>query len=214
MTKVKTRVLKVDLKDKNKISKAIDAAVEVISAGGVVVFPTETSYGIGVDATNADALKKVFEVKERDPDRPLPIIACDKRMIEEYAVIDEKTHCLMDQFIAGPLTLVVERKNLPAEIGPSGVGFRIPSMELARLIVQEFGKPLTATSANISKVQEPLYEANEVVNTFKGKVDLILDAGDLPKNMPSTVIDMREKPPVVLREGVLTKEVLYALEKC
>ncbi|MFH0835713.1 MAG: L-threonylcarbamoyladenylate synthase [Candidatus Micrarchaeota archaeon] len=213
MTKVKTRVVKVELKDRNKVSKVIDAAVDVISKGGLVIFPTETSYGIAVDATNPTALKRVFEIKERDTDRPLPVMVSDKRMIEEYAEVDERTRFLMKEFASGPLTMVIHRKNLPQELGASGIGFRIPGFELARLIVQEYGKPLTATSANISKTQEPLFNIGEVIETFKGKADLIIDAGDLPKNMPSTVIDMRENPPKVLREGVLTKEVLRVLEK-
>jgi len=209
---VATKIIRVE-HDREKMAKAIDFAVKVVQAGGVIVFPTETSYGIGADATNDKAIRKVEAIKARDPDRPMPVVVSDLRMAREYAVIDEKAERLIEAFMPGPLALVLEKKKLPDSLSESGIAFRIPGKEFTRILVQECGVPLVATSANLAG-QPDNYKFEDVKSVFGGKVDLILDAGDLPSVLPSTIIDLRHNPPAVLREGPLSsKEIFKELER-
>lgn len=209
---VSTKTIRVE-HDREKMAKAIETAAKVVQSGGIIVFPTETSYGIGADATNDKAIRRIEELKCRDPDRPMPVVVSDLRMARDYAVISEKAEHLIEAFMPGPLALVLEKKKIPESLTENGIAFRIPGKEFTRILVQECGVPLVATSANLSG-QPPCYKIEDVKSVFEGKVDLILDAGDLPPVLPSTIIDLRHNPPVVLREGPLSsKEVFKELER-
>lgn len=198
----------------DKMGKAIDIAVKAIHNKGVIIFPTETAYGLGCDATNEEAIKKIFDIKGRDAQKSLPIVVSDAHMAREYALLNPKAEYLMEKYMPGPLTLVVERKgNLPDVLSKEGVAFRIPSKEFTRILVQEAGVPIVSTSANYN-TEKPLYRILDVIDEFKEKVNVILDAGDLPPVHPSTIIDLRTDEPKVLREGPLSsKELLRELEK-
>ncbi|NUN11243.1 threonylcarbamoyl-AMP synthase [Candidatus Micrarchaeota archaeon] len=211
---MKTRIVKLESK-MEKMGKAVDLIVKAIHNKGVVVFPTESSYGIGCDATNEEALRKVFELKGRGEQKSFPILVSDKRMAKEYGEFSQEGEFLMEKYMPGPLTLVVNKKNnLPDLLSKEGIAIRIPSREVCRIIVQEAGLPLVGTSATTTESDQPLYKIIDVIEAFRDKVDVILDAGDLPPLHPSTVIDVRTNPPKVLRDGQLaSKDLLRDLEK-
>ena len=211
-----TKIVKIE-HDREKTAKILDQCANIIKKGGVIAFPTETSYGLGCDATNPEAIKKIYEIKGRDENNPLPIIVGDVHMAEEYCILSEKAIKLVRAFMPGPLTLIVKKKKdkLPEELSPAekGVAFRIPAKEFARIMVQEAGVPVVSTSANLSG-KSPIYKIEELKATFNGKVDIIIDGGDLPPIRPSTIIDLCKEPPVVVREGPLnSKDVLHELNE-
>ncbi|HIH20292.1 TPA: threonylcarbamoyl-AMP synthase [Candidatus Micrarchaeota archaeon] len=208
-----TKIVKLE-HDREKMAKILDQSASVIKKGGIIAFPTETSYGLGCDATNATAIKKIYEIKGRDEANPLPIIVSDIHMAEEYCILSDKAVKLVNAFMPGPLSIIVKKRDkLPEELSPAekGVAFRIPAKEFARIMVQEAGVPVVSTSANFSG-KSPIYKIEELKQTFNNKIDMIIDGGDLPPIRPSTIIDLCQEPPVVVREGPLnSKDVLHEL---
>ncbi|OIO24645.1 threonylcarbamoyl-AMP synthase [Candidatus Micrarchaeota archaeon CG1_02_51_15] len=202
-----------DRRDREKLMKVIEHAAKVIRDGGVVVTPTETSYAFAVDATNESALKKVIELKSDSLEkRGISIIVSDLRMAREYGELAPEAEFLVQSFMPGPLTLIVERKNLPSCISDSGVAFGISSNVVARLLAQESELPITATGVHPAG-QLPVYKIDEVKQRLNGKVDLILDAGNLVPLMSATVVDLRGGQPVAVREGPLAvKEIFSQLD--
>ncbi len=191
---IKTKIVK--LSDK----KAVARAVQVLRKGSLVIYPTETSYGIAADATNRNAIKRINSLKKR-AGKFMPIIVSDMKMAEKYIVLNKEIKALMKRFMPGPLTLVAKKKKLKTK-GMIG-GFRIPNNRFACRLVKSFGKPITATSANISG-EPPIYKIREIRKAFYGKVEMIVDAGNLPKRKPSTVYDAERK--VVIRKGRITEK--------
>ncbi len=184
---------------------------KIIQAGGLIVFPTETVYGIGADATNPEAVKRIFEAKGRPQDNPLIVHIAEKKDIYTYAHdVSERAERLMDQFWPGPLTLVVKKKEIIPSIVSGGldtVGIRMPSLDVARDIIRAAGVPLCAPSANISgRPSSTIFD--HVKEDFMGKVDLMFDGGFVEIGLESTVIDMTQPIPVLLRPGAVTKKMI------
>jgi L-threonylcarbamoyladenylate synthase len=187
----------------------IAEAIKVLAAGGLVVYPTETVYGVGADATNQDAINKLLAYKARREGRPLSIAVYDQAMAEEYVVLNEQARQFYKTFLPGPVTVVSQSKEkvaagVASERGTLGV--RLPDYPLLREIVKEFGKPITATSANASYKKRP-YSVTDILNNISDKqkalIDLVIDAGTLPPREPSSVIDTTLEQPTVLRQGEL-----------
>ena len=196
---MKTEILKIN-------NSTIVKAVHVLSKGGIIIYPTETVYGIGADATNDKAVKKVIDVKKRLPSKHIIVAVSDLKMAKKYAVVTKKAEILAKKFMPGPLTLVVESKSRPAR----KIRFRIPDNKFVLSIIRKFGKLITTTSANISG-RENLYKIKDIIKSFDGKVDMIIDAGNIPKRKPSTVFDVLEGK--VVREGSISeKKILDALK--
>lgn len=195
--------------------KAVFEAARVLENGGVVAYPTETSYALGCDATNAPAVKKIFALKKRSRRKPLPLIVDSLKTISRYALLNEKARVLAKKFMPGPLTLVVEMNGaaLPKRLSPGGIAFRISSNKFAYAIAKKFGKPIVSTSAN--KSGEPsIYSSRKIVSEYGGKVDLVVDAGELAPEPPSAIVDLRGRKPVLLRKGpVKFVDVVNALKK-
>ncbi len=198
---MKTKILEVSLRDREKAAKAIELAAKEIAAGNLVIIPTETVYAIAADATSEQAVKKIFELKDREPGKPIPLIVSDLNLAREHAVINPVAEHLARSFMPGPLTLVVEKKpSIPDVVSKDGVAFRISSNTFARAISSEAGVPITATSANKSG-EPPLYSAWQVREAFNGKVPIIILSGDLQQIPASTVLDTRCYPPALIRAG-------------
>ena len=165
---------------------------------------------LGADALDPEAVARVYEVKRRPLSKPLSIAVSSLEMLRRYAYLDEKAQRLAGRFLPGPLTLVLRKRDLP-EILTSGlpkVGVRIPADHRALELIERFGKPVTATSANITEEIPPI-TVEEVLEQLTG-VDLILDGGPLdPSRVPSTIVDMVGEPKV-LREGRIKREELEA----
>ncbi len=190
--------------------EVIDQTVKVLNQGGLVIFPTETTYGAGVDATNQQAVDKLLSYKSRREGKPLSIAVPDQQTASKYVQINEQAKKLYSRFIPGPITIVSESLDkvapgVSSEFGTLGV--RIPDYSLILDLLKEFGKPMTATSANASGKKRP-YNIDDILNNLSEKqknlIDLIIDAGELPHNEPSTVIDTTLSTPVIMRNGVKT----------
>lgn len=187
--------------------KSVDIAIEYLKSGGIVIYPTETLYGIGADATNQRAVDKLTEYKNRPFGKPYSVAVTDEKMAEKYVVLNKTARGFYKKFLPGPLTVVSEGKHVLArgvESEDGTLGIRIPDYKLVIDIVRKFGKPITSTSANASYKKRPYKIADildNISNKQKSLIDLIIDAGELPKNDPSTVIDTTLDNPVVLRQG-------------
>lgn len=186
---------------------AVEAAIKVLKNGGLVVYPTETLYGIGADATNPVAVRKLTEYKNRPFGKPYSIAVTDQNMAEKYADINSSAKNLYGEFLPGPLTVISKGKHrvaLGIESEDGTLGIRIPDYKLVTDIVKKFGKPITATSANASYKKRP-YKVSDILENISDKqkdlIDLIIDAGALPHSEPSTVIDTTLDDPVTLRQG-------------
>ncbi len=187
-----------------------EKAAECLKEGRLIVFPTETCYGLGADATNEKAVKKIAKIKEQPEQKEISVIVSSLNQIEKYAELDNNAKKIAEKFFPSPLTLVVaKKKNRLNWLAKGTIAFRIPSNEIALGICRMLGKPVTATSANIHGKKE-IYDSEEAIKYFSGKVDLIIDAGKLKEEKPSTLFDVQNKK--VLREGKITeKEILEVI---
>jgi L-threonylcarbamoyladenylate synthase len=189
-------------------------AAEVIQAGGVIVYPTETIYGIGADALNAKAVARVHVAKQRKDPKPLLVLVPDAEAVSPLVrEVSPEARALMESFWPGPLTIVLQASyRVPAEVtrGAKTLGIRVPSSPLCIRLLRLAGTPITSTSANVTG-ENPLLSMDEIEETLKSSVDLFLDAGSLPESGPSTVIDMTQHPPQLLRKGALPAENIRAI---
>ncbi|MEP7103782.1 MAG: L-threonylcarbamoyladenylate synthase [Candidatus Dojkabacteria bacterium] len=192
--------------------KVIQAAVLSLKNGDLVIFPTETSYGIASDATNSDAINKLLKYKQRPPGKAISIAVNSKNMALNYVELNNSAEKIIDTFLPGPITVISKSlgkvdERLESEIGTLGI--RIPNYKLVLDIIKVFGKPITATSANISGGKTP-YSINDVLENIpeskKELLDLVIDAGELPKNPPSTVIDTTSDDLKIYRQGRVDPE--------
>ena len=184
----------------------IAQATAVLKGGGVIAYPTETFYGLGVDATNVKAVERLFAVKGRDFKNPIPVVVGDIAILNQVVTdVPPLAQKLIDRFWPGPLTLVfsaapVIPDRLTADTGKIGV--RISSHPIARLLTGQLGSPLTSTSANRSGQKECI-TAQEVMEKIGDDLDGIIDGGETPGGRGSTILDITQNPPVVLRSGVI-----------
>ncbi len=190
--------------------EGLDDAVSLIKNGELVVFPTETVYGLGANAYDAAAVKKIFEAKGRPQDNPLIVHISRVEEVREIARdIPEVFYTLAERFMPGALTVVLPRSERIPDIVTAGgdtVAVRMPDNAFAReLIARSF--PLAAPSANRSKHVSPT-SAKHVYDDLKGKVPLILDGGECGVGIESTVLDLTSGSPVILRPGAVTAEML------
>ncbi len=166
------------------------------------MYPTETCYGLGADATNESAIEKVYSVKGREKTKAISIIISDLKMAKKYIEITKDIDLLVKRFMPGPLTLIAQKKpfGLPSNLSKKTIAFRIPANAFALKLIKKLNKPITATSANLSG-QKELYKIKDTIQTFsKSKeIALIINSDDLPERKPSTIYDTINKK--VLREG-------------
>ena len=186
-------------------------AAAVIRDGGVVVFPTDTLYGLAVDPFNPKAVERIFAVKGRTPDQPIALVAADAAQVEkEIGVLSSNGRSLAVRFWPGALTLLLEapRTLVPGVVATSGlVGIRVPAHEVARALCRASRRVLTATSANRSG--EPASaEPDPVWAALGDRVDLMLDAGTTPGGAPSTIVDVSSTPPRLVRAGAISWDTI------
>ena len=208
-----TRVL--DLTRDGADEAPIAAAAQVLLAGGLVAFATETVYGLGADATNVDALARIFAAKGRPSVNPLILHASDlamaKSCVSEWSELADE---LAQSFWPGPLTLVLPRSPIVPDLvtaGRSTVGVRIPALRSTRALIARVGRPLAAPSANLSNRLSPTTAAH-VLRDLGGRIDLILDSGPTSVGLESTVLDLTGDAPRILRPGPISRrELMHAL---
>ena len=188
---------------------AVDACVQALKNGGLAVFPTETVYGIGADAFNENAVNLLYAKKQRPLDKPLLMHISSLEMAEEIAILDDISRELIRRFSPGPLTLVVKRKNVIPSVAVSGgdtVGLRFPSNKLFLEISKAFGKPIAATSANLSGEKSAV--SGEELKSIANIADVVIDGGNCLLGLESTIVSMVGEKPRVLRLGSFPKEKL------
>lgn len=208
---ISTRVVAVDPHRPDR--SVMRAAGAVVEAGGLVAFPTESFYGLGADALDADAVARVFAVKGRPDDKPLLVLVDSVDMVTRLAgTVPDGARALMARYWPGPLTLVLEAAaRVPVALtGGSGtVGVRMPGHAVARALVAAAARPVTAPSANPSGATPPVTAA-AVRGYFEGRVELILDGGPTAGGAGSTVADCTVWPPRILRQGPVILEASCA----
>lgn len=192
----------------HSLEEITEKTLNVLRSGGLVVSPSDTVYGLLVDATNEKAVKKLIDFKSRPVGKPISVFVSDFKMLGQNVKLTDHEK-ILGQLLPGPFTIVLESRHqtsklLESESGTLGV--RIPDYKFITDLVKQFGKPITATSANLSG-QSSHYSIdallNELPDSKKDLIDLIIDAGKLPKNKPSTVIDMNEGDMHTIRSGDL-----------
>lgn len=188
-------------------------AVRSLKLGEVVAIPTDTAYGLAADALNEKAVAKVFSIKMRGRDHALPVFVSDFDMLDKVAVASNE----LKEYIkaCGSITAVLPARGwvpLVLRGGKLSIGVRVPEHMFVQRLIKGFGGPITGTSANISG-RGPYYKIRDVIDEFEGgeEPDLIIDAGDLPLQHVSAVIDFTKRPPMILRTGPLPKKVLMQL---
>jgi L-threonylcarbamoyladenylate synthase len=183
----------------------------VLRKGGVMAYPTDTFYGLGANCFSKRAILRIYRLKMREHAKPLSILVSDLGMVRSLAVgIPRLFWHLAEEFWPGPLTLVLKASSrLPEEIlGPEGsVGIRLPALPWLRGLISKAAFPITGTSANISGEKE-IETPGEVIASFSGKVDLIVDGGRTEGGLSSTVVDLTSPDPVILREGAVPRSIL------
>jgi L-threonylcarbamoyladenylate synthase len=194
----------------------IARAAELIARGEVVAYPTETFYGLAADPRNARAIERVFEAKGRRSDEPLPLIASDVAQVEQwFGALSPQAATLARRFWPGPLTLVLPlpaAHTFPSNLtaGRMNIAVRVPAHSVARALAAAAGGAITSTSANPSGTP-PATTADEVRRTLGDRVALVIDGGTTPGGAPSTIVDVQQSQPTLVRAGVLAWERVLGL---
>lgn len=202
-----TRIVKID-KD-NIDEEVIQEMSQIIRRNGTVVFPTETVYGLGANALSDEAVAKIFAAKGRPSDNPLIVHVSNMAQLDTIVeVIPETAKILIDKFWPGPLTLLFKKKRVISDMITGGldtVAVRMPSSKIALKLIEACDLPVAAPSANISGKPSPT-SAEHVIKDLEGRVDAIIDGGDCEFGLESTVIDVLNETPMILRPGSITLE--------
>lgn len=203
-----TRILNLTKEGKDSV---INETVKTLKNGGLVVFPSDTVYGLLVDATNREAVNSLIEFKNRPPGKAISVFVKDIAMINTYSVLSEKQQALLETLLPGPFTVALQSTHLldaRLESESGTIGLRIPDFSLVDELLNQYGSPITATSANLGG-SNPHYSIESFLNKLPKQkqdlIDLIVDAGKLPKNKPSTVVDLTGDETKTIREG----EILF-----
>lgn len=200
--------IKLNLSDKNQIEKISKTATEILKNGGVVIYPTDTLYGLGANALDENAVLKIYKIKKRERNKPLPIIAKNLKMIKRIACVDSRVEKILNKIWPGPITVVLRKKDVLSYAltgNEETVAIRIPDNEFISALMNKIDFPIIATSANISG-EKNLLDSDEIISKFKsGKLepDLFINAGKVENPKPSTIIDLTTGIPKILRVGIV-----------
>jgi len=214
-----TEIVKVDPESTiDELRKDLVKAGEILRAGGLVAFPTETVYGLGGDAMHSEASSKIYAAKGRPSDNPLIIHISEFEEIHNIGKdVPAEAKMLADAFWPGPLTMVVKKRDEVPYTTTGGldtVAVRLPSHPVARALIKESGCPIAAPSANTSGRPSPT-KAEHVIEDMSGKIDMIIDGGNCGIGLESTIVDLTEETPMILRPGYITLEmVCKVVGKC
>ena len=198
------------IKDINTDIRFIEEAGKVIRNGGTVAFPTETVYGLGANALDDEAVRKIFIAKGRPQDNPLIIHVSTKEISELVKDVPEVAQKIIDKFWPGPLTVILEKKDIIPNVTSANlntIGIRMPNSEIALKLIELAERPIAAPSANISGGPSPT-EVERCVEDLNGRVDYIIGGESSDIGVESTIVDCTVNPPLVLRPGGITLEML------
>ncbi len=198
------------------MTDALEQAVTIISGGGILLYPTDTIYGLGCDALNVDAVKRVFSLKQRDEAKTALVLVGDEEGVRDLAGdLTPLASRLARCFWPGPLTMILRAKarlNSLVVTEAGTIAVRVPKHDFCRQLSKRAGVPILSTSANISGMTTaPLF--SELCDMFRGKVDLMVDGGECGSILPSTIVDAAGEVPKIVREGAITSsQILQCLE--
>lgn len=201
-----TKVYRINYKDKEIINEAAD----VIRSGGIVAFPTETVYGLGANALDAEACKKIFIAKGRPQDNPLIVHVADFDISRYVKYIPDKARLLMEAFWPGPITIIMKKSDIISDTVTAGldsVGIRMPENRVARKLIEAAGVPIAAPSANLSGKPSPT-TIEHCIDDLTGRVDMIIGGDKCEVGLESTVVDTDGDKITILRPGAITKEMM------
>jgi L-threonylcarbamoyladenylate synthase len=193
---------------KHGVAACVESALKDLRAGVVILYPTDTLYGLGADAFSDKAVGTVYGIKGRDKRKPVHAIVADVEMIEKYAEVPDMALVLAKEFLPGPLTLILKKKvgvKTGIAKGITKIGFRIPKNTFCIALAKKFGGPITTTSANRSGAKSEMDVSGILrqLGVAKKKIGLVVDTGKLPESQPSTIVDLCGNDPVILREGAI-----------
>lgn len=202
------------IKDINKDIKFIEEAARVIKSGGIVAFPTETVYGLGANALEEEAVRKIFIAKGRPQDNPLIVHVCSKDISNLVKKVPKVAQELINKFWPGPLTIILEKKDIIPNMTSADldtIGIRMPNSEIALKLIELSDRPIAAPSANISGRPSPT-EVERCIDDLDGRVDYIIGGESSDIGVESTIIDCTVNPPLILRPGGITLEMLREID--
>jgi L-threonylcarbamoyladenylate synthase len=204
-----TRIVRVDAD--NFDPAEIRIVAQILSGDGLVVYPTDTFYGLGVNSLSPPAIQRAYGLKKRDPSKPMSVVIPDRDMLHSVAIdIPDLFEPMASEFWPGPLTVVLRASPLMPETllgSQRTIGVRLPDHAWLRELIRTAGFPITATSANMAGEAE-ISDPAQVIQTFREKVDCIVDGGMARGELPSTVVDMTAKTPSILRQGAIPSSQL------
>lgn len=189
----------------NPDSKALSEAAKVIRAGGIVIYPTETAYGIGAKATDAAAIEKVYNAKKRPKEKKLTVIVSCVGMAGKYGEVTAEVQKIIERIGPGPVTFAVKKKPCVPDSLNSELVFRVSSGAVARGLAELSGCPITATSANLSG-EKTAYSVKDIDSFVLSRADLVLDAGKLEEKPVSTIVRVSSGRVEVIREGAVSRK--------
>lgn len=197
----------------NPQGRHIARAAAELRDGGVIVYPTDTVYGLGCDITNKRAVERIIRIKGRDPKKPMSFVCSDLTHIARYAKVSNVAYRILKRFLPGPYTFILEAsREVPKMLltKQKTVGIRIPDSPTCLMLVRELGNPLLTTSANLSGA-EPIGDPEELMKVLGPVTDVVLDVGSLERT-PSTVVSLVDDKIEVLREGAGAVEFFREIE--
>jgi len=200
--------VQLNLNNKSQIEKISEIAAEVLENKKVIVYPTDTLYGLGANALDENTILKVYEIKKRNRNKPLPIITKGIKMVRKIACVDSKVEKILNKIWPGPITIVLRKKDIIPYVltgNSETVAVRIPDNEFILALMNKIDFPIVATSANISG-ERNLLDPSKIISKFRDsklKPDLFINAGKVKYPKPSTIIDLTTGIPKILRVGIV-----------
>jgi tRNA threonylcarbamoyl adenosine modification protein (Sua5/YciO/YrdC/YwlC family) len=186
----------------NPQGRCIKAAADVLRDGGLLIYPTDSVYGLGCDLHNKKAVEKIYQIKGNDKRKLLSFLCPDLKGISDYAYVSNPAYKIMRHHLPGPFTFILSATKLVPKIlleNRKTVGIRVPDNVICHALLKEFGTPIISTSASLPE-RDFLYNPDEIAETFAKTVDLFLDAGSGGLE-PSTIVDLTQEEPVLVRQG-------------
>lgn len=191
---------------KEKINEGeLENVIKVIEDGGVVIFPTDTVYGIAANSLDEEAIKKLFDLKERNDNKPICVLTSSVDKIKKIAYVRDEEQKIIDQYMPGALTIILDKKDNVSDVLTSNlktVGVRIPNNEIALRILEKLEYPLATTSANISG-KDAAVKKEDLITEFDGRVDIIIDGGITDLKVSSTIVKLDNNEIKILRQGTI-----------
>lgn len=203
----------IDLRNKTDYTK-LKETTKIIKNGGIVIFPTETVYGIGTNGLDANAVKRLYDIKQRPINKPISLLVSNMDMINKIAKDITKTeYKLMEKFFPGPFTIILKKKEIVPDIVTANqdtVGIRMPNGDVAKKLIEYSNVPIATPSANISGKPSGT-NVKDIFNDFNNKVDYFIDGGESNLGIASTIVKVIDEVPHILRQGSITKEQIEEL---